>query len=174
MHSGQLRIDGQAFVPARDIVNMFPHVLYRAAELVAVRGWPILELKEVGEKAGATQADLAAVLPALYRFLQLATDPRVTSYEACFEAAGLKQTHPAARLAVFCQVGASVLNHYYHHARTANRAGHQPAGTDDVAEAADKATWAAKTDLPSKQAARVAEIDKTKDHDGNVVRGDGI
>lgn len=170
---GQMRIDGEVFSPERDIVNAVPVILHQNALRVAQFGWPNRDFQKLAEEAGVAVAELAKALPAMTKFVEMAShhSREADSYEAVFRGCGLMEMHPLARMAVLAHAGASVLQVYHHYCRLANRAGYIPRGFDIAVESAEKAQWAAEAELPSKRAKRVDELDEAIDRNGNEIGG---
>lgn len=165
----QLRsLDGEAFRPDRDIVNLSPRLAAVAAE-ACLRGWPGREFAEMAARDGVTLADLAQAATAFTRVTALCTHGGYATWEDAYAASGLAACKPLARTAVFCQLGATLARIFHHCARQSNPSGYIPFAGVAAMEAADQLEWAAGTDLPSKRAARVADVPPVLGRDGTVL-----
>lgn len=166
---GQLRVNGLAFRPDRDIVNLFPALCQASAYSLATQGWPSKDFKKLASELNIPDSELVHITEAISRYLQASTAWNQHSFEDLWFFCGLDKVSNIARIAMFMHIGIATMRSYHHYSRQANPTGYQPINSEEAVEALDKSQWANKAELPHVKERRVSEIDKPLDIDGTEI-----
>lgn len=168
--AGQIRLNGEAFSPERDIVNLLPVLVQGTVELLARHGWGATYAREVALKAGLTDQDLAAAPGALYAFMEGATRSLNGSFEQAWAyrpaggpAVAFGDLPGPVKMAVASNLGIAVLRAYHHFSRQANRANYLPVQAAAAADAADRVQWA----IERNKSAEAAGVEPPTDRQGD-------
>lgn len=149
--------DGRAYRPGRDISYVFQKISRHASYRLARDSWNEV-IRDYASFSGLTEQALIPAGEALAKFYALVTSGNIDNMAQAMFNSGLTDLPKPVLMAVFFELGAGVMSEFFNAAREVTQLGKSAPGADSMADAALKAAWAVKTDLPSARASRVGEV----------------
>lgn len=148
---------GDAYNIARDIIQLFPHVVRQAMYRLGEDAWSPL-IRDYALATGLDNNQLVEAAVAMRKFIAVVMDGQTATPADAFVQCGFDRLTNPAKAAVLMQIGAGVMSHFYHHARAANPAGRVPRGTALAEDLTDRVAHALKAETPRQRKKRVRQI----------------
>jgi hypothetical protein len=160
---------GRKYNPDRDIVHLYQKLAGAAFHSLARDNWgPIM--REFARFSGAEDKDLVAAAEALAKFVAVCKNPKHTTFQDAWSAAGFDAVPPAAVVAVMWRIGVEATGAFHHGAREAFEMYRNAPGTDFLQETAERVAHLAGR-LPSVQdrlAGDMRQFLARSEHDAKV------
>lgn len=161
---------GRKYNPARDIVHLYQKLAGAAFDSLARDKWgPIMT--DFAQYTGAEEKDLIAAAMALAKFVAVCKNPKLTTFQDAWIAAGFDAVPPAAVVAVMWRIGVEATGAFHHGAREAFEMHRNAPGADFLQDVAERAAHLADKTLPSVQqrlAADMQQVIAQGDQDAKV------